>query len=292
VSKDARIPKDFTGSLQNDTYRPLQSISYAVSYSLWGLNADLYRTENILIHITNGLLLYLLLLYLFKRRMLSFLAAFFFLVHPVQIEAVTYLSGRADVLALFFYLLSFLLFIKSADSENRSNLGLRLISLVCFFLGILAKEMAATLPFIILLYLILCKMPEGKYSFKGVARTVWPYFCILLVFMFLRTVNLERIAQMQARSVPVLVLTMVRVFGEYMRLLFFPAGLSFFREVSSGVGGTIFGFFAAITYIYLCWKALKINKVAAFFLIAYSVALLPVSNIIPLKSFMQERFLY
>lgn len=296
TSKNARIPKDFTGSLQDDIYRPLQCVSYAVSYALWGVNADMFRAENIILHISNGLLVYFMLLLVFRRKLISFFAALLFLVHPIQVEAVTYLAGRADVLSFFFYLLSFVLCLKNLDPASRHKSLLKAISLVSFAISLLAKEMAATLPLIITLYLFLSDSRSRKPSWKALIRIPGPYFLVLAAFMLLRTLSLGRIAQTSSLAPYAVFQIMTKVFAKYIQLIFFPVNLSYFHKVvvsdATGIWGGIFSYLTIAIFIAICVWALKKNRLIAFFILAYVVALLPVSNIIPLKSFIQERFLY
>ncbi len=104
-------------------YRPLQSLSYAFDYLFWGLRPFGYHLTNLLIHLANAIFIYFILLILTRRRLLSSLTSLLFLVHPIQTEAVTYLSGRADILAAFFLLASLLLFLISRAKANQPSLS-------------------------------------------------------------------------------------------------------------------------------------------------------------------------
>ncbi len=296
VSKEARFPIYSIGALKDDVYRPLQTISYTISYSLWGLNAGFLHGENVLIHIMNGIILYFLTLYLFGKRPLSFLASLLFLIHPVQVEAVTYLSGRADGLSLLFFLASFFAFIEAEDSPDKPWIILKPASLLFFAAALFSKEMAATLPFVIILYLIFCKKQEKRFSAKEIFKKTWPYFLILILFLILRTYNLGKVAQIGGRTPILIFLIMLKVFTGYLRLIFFPVGLTFFPEVNTGSVklSPVYIFYALVAgfFIYLCVATARKNKPLVFLLLSYLVVLLPVSNIIPIKAFMQERFLY
>src|SRR5208337_146549 len=92
-------------------YAPIQIISYIVDYTLWGLRPAGFIFSNVLIHIINGVLFYVLLVYLTRRKALGFLAAFIFLLHPVQVESVVWISQRKNLLAMLFFLVSFLFYI-------------------------------------------------------------------------------------------------------------------------------------------------------------------------------------
>ena len=88
-----------------NAYRPVQLITYVIDYSLWKLNVRGYHLTNILLHICVALGIYCLINVLFHNNFLSLLTGSFYVVHPIHTEAVTYISGRADSLALLFMLL-------------------------------------------------------------------------------------------------------------------------------------------------------------------------------------------
>ncbi|MDD3275238.1 MAG: hypothetical protein PHN16_05755, partial [Candidatus Omnitrophica bacterium] len=79
-------------------YRPLQVFTYLIDYSLWGLNPFGYHLTNLILHILAALTVYRFVKELFCRRTLALFAGILFLAHPAQVEAVSYISGRADSL--------------------------------------------------------------------------------------------------------------------------------------------------------------------------------------------------
>ena len=96
------IPNIFTENaiagayLSSNYYRPLQLLLYSIIYHLFGLNVVSYHLLNILLHAANGILIYLIFKKLFKKRLTAFIPAIIFSLHPVNTEAVTYISGTAD----------------------------------------------------------------------------------------------------------------------------------------------------------------------------------------------------
>ena len=82
--------------LNSNYYRPLLLLSFAVNYAIGSIKPLGYHLVNNGLHVANGILIFLILLGVFKRRLPAFLAALLFLIHPLQTEAVTYISGRGD----------------------------------------------------------------------------------------------------------------------------------------------------------------------------------------------------
>ena len=89
-------------------YRPIQLVTYGIDYAFWKLNPVGYHITNSLIHCGVVVLLYFLLAMFFCNRRNALLCSLIFAVHPIHTEAVSYISGRADILAalcmLFFVL--------------------------------------------------------------------------------------------------------------------------------------------------------------------------------------------
>ncbi|MBF0508680.1 MAG: tetratricopeptide repeat protein, partial [Deltaproteobacteria bacterium] len=150
--------------------RPVSCISFALDFFFWGYNVTAFRLVSLSIHLLCGMLVYFISFLTLARlsavpgqktpapdlpliSIMSLFAAAVFIVHPVQVQAVTYMTQRMTSLAVMFYLGSLLCYIQSRLTETRWRR--RLIFAFCLFFGILAfgsKEIAATLPLIILLY--------------------------------------------------------------------------------------------------------------------------------------------
>lgn len=137
--------------------RPLLKLSYALNYSL-DAGPSGFRLVNILIHAVSATLVWSLLRTRGIRAGLSemtashaaLLAALLFALHPVQTEAVTYISGRSSSLAACFCLLSMYCWVRSEDSARASSW--LVACCVCFGLAVATKETALVLPLALLLY--------------------------------------------------------------------------------------------------------------------------------------------
>ena len=92
-------------------YAPVQTISYMFDYQLWGMKAAGFFLTNIVLHVCNGILFYALLIRVGLGRLGAFFAAFVFLLHPVQVETVAWISERKNLLAMFFYLAAFVCYL-------------------------------------------------------------------------------------------------------------------------------------------------------------------------------------
>jgi len=134
---------------EGNTYRPLQMVTYMIDYSLWKLNPKGYHLTNILLHISVALSIYWLINIIFKENWIALLAALFFVIHPIHTEAVTYISGRADPLALLLMLLCFIFYLKSPPSKG---MGTYFLIVISYSLALISRENSLILPVLLLLY--------------------------------------------------------------------------------------------------------------------------------------------
>jgi tetratricopeptide (TPR) repeat protein len=126
-------------------YRPLLMLTYFADKFLWGLNESFMHLENIIIHAANAVLLFFVALKVFSRPdmlkvELPLLSALVFALHPINTEAVAWISGRTDPLATLFVLISLLMLIKGLETGRSAIL---LCSTFVLLLGAMCKEVAA-----------------------------------------------------------------------------------------------------------------------------------------------------
>ena len=124
-------------------FRPVISTINLIDYSLWGTNAFGYHLTNALMHLINIQLVYYLSLRLFKKAELSFLCSSLFLFHPILANSVYWISGRTDMVACSFYLLSLIMtdrYLKDLDIKYF------ILTQILFFVALLSKEISITLP--------------------------------------------------------------------------------------------------------------------------------------------------
>ena len=131
---------------------------FILNYMWTGQEVWSYHLVNLLLHLLNGILVFLIAERAFRHvendlarcRIYAALAAAFFLVHPVQTEAVTYISSRSELLSSFFYLAGLLTFVRWPGPKVGFLCSLAVA--VAYLFGIGSKETAVTLPASIFLY--------------------------------------------------------------------------------------------------------------------------------------------
>jgi hypothetical protein len=163
-------------------YRPLLLITYLHDYLLWGTNFVGWRITSLGLHMANACMVYYLTMQITREEWVAFLAGFIFAVHPIHPESVAYLAGRHDPLAALFYLAAFLSFILYCQSRSRVYGSL---SILCFVLALMSKELAITLPLALVVYrLMFTKSADERISTSGFGLIAIHFFTLMLYLVF------------------------------------------------------------------------------------------------------------
>ena len=276
--------------------RPLTYWTFHLNFLAGGMNPRGYHVVNVILHAANVVLM----LWIARHhlpRLPAFLAAGLFAVHPLQTEAVTYVFARSSLLATFFALLSFVLFLR----------GRYAFSAGAFTLSLLAKEETVALPAFFLLYDYLfvakgkwCGIPAGR--FGPVAQRKWYYVGLALcsalaaarLFYVLDRLPDPRVG-FRVRGVGVLsyALTQSRVVWHYLRLVVLPTGqnLDYDFRLSTSLlnpAGTLVAVVALAValgaLVALLLRGLRrdgISHAPAFWALGFFLLLAPSSSVVP-----------
>ena len=129
-------------------WHPLTWLSHMLDVQLYGLHGGPHHVTNVLFHIANTLLLFGLLRRMTGAMGRSAFVAALFALHPLHVESVAWIAERKDVLSTLFWMLTLWAYV---DYVRKPRLGRYLAVLLLFALGLMAKPMLVTLPFVLLL---------------------------------------------------------------------------------------------------------------------------------------------
>ncbi len=138
----------FTTIRPTGNWHPLTLLSHMLDCQLFGLNAGWHHITSLLIHIVNTLLLFWVLQKMTGAVWRSAFVAAAFALHPLRVESVAWVAERKDVLSGFFWMLTMVAY---ARYTERPRIGRYLLVPLTFGLGLMAKPMLVTLPFVLLL---------------------------------------------------------------------------------------------------------------------------------------------
>ncbi len=129
-------------------WHPLTWLSHQLDWQLFGDKAGAHHIVNVLFHIANTILLFVVLNRMTKGLWQSAFVAGLFALHPLHVESVAWVAERKDVLSTLFLFLTMLFYVRYTE---RPSAWRYVAVLVLFALGLMAKPMLVTLPFVLLL---------------------------------------------------------------------------------------------------------------------------------------------
>ena len=129
-------------------WHPVTWLSHMLDCRMFGLDAGKQHTVNLLFHIVNTLLLFVVFARMTKMLWASAFVAAVFGLHPLHVESVAWIAERKDVLSTFFWMLTMLAYALYVEKPAISRY---IVTLLLFAIGLMAKPMLVTLPFVLLL---------------------------------------------------------------------------------------------------------------------------------------------
>ncbi len=276
-------------------YAPVQIISYMLDYELWGMNPAGFIATNLLLHSLNGVMLYGLTLKLCEERLIAWGAAFVFLFHPVQVESVAWISQRKTLLAMVFFLAALRLYL---EYRERRSVAAYWWSLAAFTLALLSKAVVVIFPLVALLVDLCFAGTSGRPRL----RDKLPYLGASLVVGCLALVShapvLNRPSGIRAYPGGTLLTTaytMAPVLSSYLRDCFLPLDLSpyYMTPIKASPDGEVL--LSAVLVLLLCLLGLLLSRRSRtlfFWYALFFAGLLPVSQVVPLITLKNDRYLY
>ena len=155
-------------------YHPLTMISYAIEYSIVGLNPKQYHLDNFILHLLNTALVFLFS-YLLSGWQIAAFVAVLFGIHPMHVESVAWISERKDVLYSFFYLTSIIFYVYYLKNKKKVFYA---ATFLLFILSLLSKGQAVTLPITLLL---IDYFYQNNFSIKNILNKI-PFLILSLFF--------------------------------------------------------------------------------------------------------------
>ncbi len=308
------IPQFFTGNLNegamlgaSEFYRPMQNLVYTLVYSSVKLKPWLYHLVSISFHIANSYLVFSIVNKMGFSRFGSFLGAFLFLVHPIQTEAVSYVSGVADPMGMFFMLLALHSFEAFCEKKESPNYIKFYLSIIFFILALLSKEMTVMTPLLVglITFFSWSKYDANDKRQRTIGLVV--FFTVMLSYIALRMtvlnftgeIGVVPINNLYTDNFLIRITTFICVIWDYAHMFLVPVDLYLekpyaaytFSFLSKPRG--LFGLFVLIAGISVAvYSYIKGRKKFFIAFLWLSISILPVSGIVPLNAMFLEHWLY
>jgi len=253
-------------------WHPLTWLSHMIDCQLFGTNAGRHLLVNALIHAVNTLLIFYFLFRTTHARWPSALVAALFALHPLHVESVAWASERKDTLSTFFGLLSLIAYVRYAEARSISRYAWVAVTLG---LGLLAKPMLVTWPFVMLL---LDYWPLARFRGRGqrqrlrsashseaataTARLIWeklPLFALVaasVIITFVAQSHGGAVRTFAAAPVGFRLSNGVVSYAKYILLMFWPNNLAVYyplRQTGIPTWQTLGAAFLLIGITALCF---------------------------------------
>jgi protein O-mannosyl-transferase len=288
----------YFGAAQEGTWRPFCTLTYMVDAAI-AMHPAVFRAQSLLWHLGAAWLLMALARRLLPpgHRPFALAAGLFFALHPITTETVDNPSFREDGLATFFTLATLWLALGARPGQRRA-------AVLTFVLGLLSKESAIVTP-ALLAVLRLARVggdaPPERPGGRAIALELAPYLVVAAVYLAIRFGPMSipiAYARYAGGSFLATLAGLPAIWAYYLRLILLPWPLcaeytGFFRFGRQPIGPTLAAVGALAAFVtLLIWAARRGHRIVAFGLGWFLVALLPVSNLVPMPIPAAERFLY
>lgn len=283
------LPTVFTQTFLASYYRPVVTLSFALERAVWGLRPFGFHLTNLLLHGANAVLAFAILKRVSRNADAALLGALLFAAHPAH-KGIVNIADRTGMLAAFLYLGALVLYIGYRDSKGSNKGWLRYgASVILCALALFSKEEALTLPAIVILTDWFLFPEELRRNRIRSAALYVPFVLLPLLYLWVRhAVGMSMGGMAEAFAVEPFrrLLTIPRLMLNYIFLLAFPLNLDFNPRTPLAASGVEFSAWTAVAATLLILASipwlLKRCRPAAFGLLWFFIAFVPMSNIVPI----------
>jgi len=207
-------------------WHPLTWLSHMVDCQLFGLNPGWHHLSSLLFHMANTLLLFWVLKNMTGLIWQSGFVAAVFALHPLNVESVAWIAERKNLLSMLFWILAIASYSRYVKHPAT---GRYVATLLIFAMGLMAKPMLVTLPFVLLL---LDFWPFGRFRWKTLPRMVWekvPFFAlsaVICIATFLVQQKGASVSPLGGLSLQVRICNALVSYVDYIVKMFWPVRLA------------------------------------------------------------------
>jgi len=297
-NRTLRTLTDWSAVVGYNAARPLVVLTWALDWRLWGLDPRGYHAVNLFVHAANAVLVLLVgqevatLTGLRRPLSVALLAAALWALHPMTTEAVTYVTGRSEALCATFYLGAVLGWLRWRRGGDWVSL---LVAFLSFLAATASKEVAATLPAMLLL--LESTLPGLPRTPRRTALGLAPFWAVLVVGLVARKALFGVFTTaVWPRPVEVQIATELEVVVRYLGLWLLPLRQSVFHDHPAATGLLHPGPLLSLALLGLpVGIAVAQRRARPWLLLTcgwWGLLLLPSSSFIPLRETMAEHRAY
>ena len=283
----------------NSNWHPMTWLSHVLDAQLFGPNSKGHHLTNLLFHIANVLLLFLVLLRMTGALWQSGFVAALFALHPLNVESVAWVAERKNVLSTFFWLLTMWAYIRYAQKTNLKRYSLVILF---FAMGLMSKPMLVTLPFVLLLldYWPLRRLQSDRRT--AISRLVYEKIPLLVLVAgsVVTTLTVQKmggaLGSLNAFPIQERVINALVSYWLYLQKMIWPGGLAIFYAHPENTLSVWKGLATAALLALVTTAAIRLARRAPYFAVGwfwYLGTLIPVIQLVQTGSIaMADRYAY
>ncbi|MEO5358140.1 MAG: tetratricopeptide repeat protein [Nitrospirae bacterium YQR-1] len=279
-------------------WHPATWILYMTEAQVFGVSPQGFHLVSLILHAVNGVLLFRVLCRLMKKAVPAFLGALLFVVHPINVESVAWVSQQKTLLSTTFWFFSLITYITYVEKQKVFTY---IAVTVFFIIGLMAKPMLVTLPVTLLILDFYPLQRVGGVSLNEKLKVIYekiPLFVISIAASVVTAVSQKQsgaIVAISSVSVSERLINAVTSYAGYIKKMLYPVNLSVFYPIMDTVNFLTAGTDIFMLIVITATAVVFIKRapyVAAGFL-WYVVTLLPVSQIVQIGgASLSDRYAY
>ncbi|MBF0517485.1 MAG: tetratricopeptide repeat protein [Nitrospirae bacterium] len=217
----------FTTTIEGN-WVPLMWITHMIDAAIYGVNPGGHHMSNLILHIINSIVLFLLFKEMTGELWRSALVAALFAVHPAHVESVAWVSERKDLISALFWFITMSFYVKYTRQPSRKSYA---YVIIFFILGLMSKPMLVTLPFVLLL---IDSWPLGRLKQTPLSKLIIekiPMFIISGVFSvitYYAQKNYKAVISLAELPYSLRMGNVLTAYVKYLKNAVIPTGLSVF----------------------------------------------------------------
>ena len=291
------------------TFQPIRVLSYAIDYHFWKLEPMGYRITNIFFYALTCIMIFLIVRRLSSdlreraasdsHERVAIFGSLLFAVHPVHVEAVTWLAGRKEVLQGFFFFLGFYLYLRAREQAQTKRIFYFGLVLLAILLAVLSKPSAVVFPGVVIVYEIamrkekLLQYIKGHYLFLILSLMISAIFTSILMKVMIEAGGIKPYyGDSFLKNALVCIYAFLRSIKMIVATLNYSAAYSFAVTLPVfHIRNIIYSLLTLLLFAFSVYS-LRWTRVIFFAFLFFVVTIFPYLNIIPISTLLADRYVF
>ena len=197
-------------------WHPLTWLSHMLDFQIYGLIPGMHHRTSLIFHIVNSILLFFVLQKMTGALWKSAFVAALFALHPINVESVAWIAERKNLLSTFFWMLTMLAYVYYT---RHPNLYRYFLTLLLLMLGLMAKPMLVTMPFV---FLLIDYWPLGRLRQQSTFNLILekiPFFVLSAVSVYISSLSVQRYGMVVSMELVPMKLRLANALVSYVKYI-------------------------------------------------------------------------